>query len=1099
MSVLKEVLAETYLPKAAEDGTKKRTKVDDLVDFEKQIQAKWAEAKVFEVDGEEEKAPKYMATCPYPYMNGRLHVGHMFTISKSCFAVFYHRLKGEKALYPFGFHCTGMPIKACADKLKDDLARFGPTGPPRPSEEEMTAARDAMKQLLQDQLKARTDKKAPAKGKGKGKAKAAPKGDPTKHTSKRSKAESKKGVGATQWEIMRTLGLTDEEIACFTDPQHWLKYFPQHCKADLDAVAAGVDWRRSFITTDANPYYDSFVRWQFILLSERNKLIFGKRPTIFSPKDGQPCMDHDRKSGEGVGVTTYSIIKMRVQEPLPEVLAPVKDFEVYAVPATLRPETMYGQTNCWVQPNGKYGAFQINDKEVFICSHRAARNMAFQGLSVEAGKVTCLVEEILGSQLVGCELNAPLSAMGKVRMLPMATVSMGKGTGVVTSVPSDSVDDYTNLKFLQDKEKIRNDLGVQESWVTEIEIKPIVETPLGDLSAIAAHKKYKISSPKDTQKLLDAKDETYKGAFYQGKMLVGEFAGQMIQDCKEAIVAKLVADNFAAPFHEPDGEVISRSGDECVVAITDQWYLNYGDEEWKTSAKKALEQMKTFHPESEQKLARTIDWLHEWPCSRTYGLGTKLPCDEKWLIESLSDSTIYMAYYAISHFLQGDIYGQTQGSAGIPPEKMTREVYDYIFLGTAYPADCGIEEAMLAKLRQEFNFWYPMDMRASGKDLLSNHLTFAIFNHTAIWPDEPERWPQGIRSNGHMKLNNEKMSKSTGNFLTVVDCVELFGADATRYTIAQAGDGGDSDANFECDVANKAILKLHTTITRAEQLLAADSRLSEEREADSFADKSFANEISRVLAEADAAYEDCQFRAAAILTHREMNRIYGVYKAQCDAAGCKMATSLVRRFVESQAIMAVPITPHWSERIWQLLGNAGFAVQAAWPAAASVDDLTLKRTEYIRRCLDQWVLDVQKSKKPVKGAVVVVATAFPEWQQQTYANALKAVVDGLAAAETAGIAALKADPQLRRHMKLAGPLTKSLIESVGELAAKQVRCTFAFDEVALLKENLAYISATLSSVRKNSKDDFSVSISTTLDPKAKNQALPYQPILNVVV
>lgn len=1072
--------------------------MDDLVDFEKEIQAKWAEARVFEVDGGAEKSAKFMATCPYPYMNGRLHVGHMFTVSKSCFAVFYHRLKGEKALYPFGFHCTGMPIKACADKLKNDLDRFGPSGPPRPSPEEQKEAQETMKAMLQQQLQQRTTKKVAAKGTGKGKVS---KGDPTKHTSSKSKAESKKGVGNTQWEIMRTIGLDDEEIIKFTDPQHWLQYFPVHCKADLDAVGAGIDWRRSFITTDANPYYDSFVRWQFTLLSERNKLVFGKRPTIFSPKDGQPCMDHDRKSGEGVGVTTYSIIKMRLLEPLPAVLEPAKAFEIYAVPATLRPETMYGQTNCWVSPTGKYGVFQINDKEAFICSHRAARNLAFQGLSVEPGKVTCLVEEVLGQDLVGCMLNAPLSAMGQVRMLPMATVSMGKGTGVVTSVPSDSVDDYTNIKFLQDKEKIRNDFNVQEEWVSSIEITPILETPLGNLSAIAAHKKYKISSPKDAAKLAEAKEETYKAAFYQGKMLVGDFAGQMVQECKEAIVQQLVDANQAAPYHEPDGEVISRSGDECVVAITDQWYLNYGDEDWKTITKKVLEKMRTFHPEAEQKMARTIDWLHEWPCSRTYGLGTKLPCDESWLIESLSDSTIYMAYYTIAHLLQGDFYGQSSGLADIPAEKMTREVYDYIFLNAAYPAECGVEEEKLQRLRKEFNFWYPMDMRASGKDLLSNHLTFTLFNHAAIWPDQPEKWPLAIRSNGHMKLNNEKMSKSTGNFLTVVDSVELFGADATRYTIAQAGDGSDSDANFECDVANKAILKLHTTITRAEALLAADSKLVEEREQNSFADRCFSNEISRILIEADAAYEDCQFRAASILTHREMNRVYGVYKAQCDAVSRKMNAALVRRFVESQAIMAVPITPHWSEKIWQLLGNEGFAVQARWPADLAVDELTSKRTEYLRKCLDQWVLDVQKNKKQVKGVGIVVATAFPEWQQQTYANALKAVMDGMAAAEASAIASLKADSQLRRHMKLAGPLTKRLIESVGEMAAKEVRCTFAFDELDLLSDNLPYISATLSAVRKNPKEQFEITISTTntSDPKAKNQALPFQPLLNIIV
>lgn len=34
-------------------------------------------------------------------------------------------------------------------------------------------------------------------------------------------------------------------------------------------------------------------------------------------------------------------------------------------------------------------------------------------------------------------------------------------------------------------------------------------------------------------------------------------------------------------------------------------------------------------------------------------LGTKLPWDEQWLIESLSDSTIYNAYYTIAHLIQG--------------------------------------------------------------------------------------------------------------------------------------------------------------------------------------------------------------------------------------------------------------------------------------------------------------------------------------------------------------------------------------------------------------------------------------------------------------
>ena len=118
----------------------------------------------------------------------------------------------------------------------------------------------------------------------------------------------------------------------------------------LQSMGLHVDWRRTFITTDVNPYYDAFVRWQFVRLKEREKVKFGKRYTVFSPRDGQPCMDHDRSSGEGVGPQEYTLVKMAVREPYPEALKAVSGSKVYLVAATLRPETMYGQTNCWVQP-----------------------------------------------------------------------------------------------------------------------------------------------------------------------------------------------------------------------------------------------------------------------------------------------------------------------------------------------------------------------------------------------------------------------------------------------------------------------------------------------------------------------------------------------------------------------------------------------------------------------------------------------------------------------------------------------------------------------------------------------------------------------------
>merc|ERR1712025_1356444 len=58
-------------------------------------------------------------------MNGRLHLGHAFTLTKSEFAAGYWRLKGKKVLFPFSFHCTGMPIQAAANKLKREIEKYG--------------------------------------------------------------------------------------------------------------------------------------------------------------------------------------------------------------------------------------------------------------------------------------------------------------------------------------------------------------------------------------------------------------------------------------------------------------------------------------------------------------------------------------------------------------------------------------------------------------------------------------------------------------------------------------------------------------------------------------------------------------------------------------------------------------------------------------------------------------------------------------------------------------------------------------------------------------------------------------------------------------
>jgi hypothetical protein len=95
-----------------------------------------------------------------------------------------------------------------------------------------------------------------------------------------------------------------------------------------------------------------------------------------------------------------------------------------------------------------------------------------------------------------------------------------------------------------------------------------------------------------------------------------------VQEAKPLIKEQLISEGRAIPYAEPEGVVISRSGDECVVALTDQWharipifpsrylvliialrltglrYLTYGEPQWKEQAFKALEKLNTYNEES---------------------------------------------------------------------------------------------------------------------------------------------------------------------------------------------------------------------------------------------------------------------------------------------------------------------------------------------------------------------------------------------------------------------------------------------------------------------------------------------------------------------
>lgn len=1067
---------------------------DHLRGIEKRIQQEWADKKVYETDCTPGK-PKFFITFPYPYMNGRLHLGHAFSLTKAEFTTRFQRLQGKTALFPFAFHCTGMPIQAAANKLRDEMLKFG-CPPVFPSDEPSENSVDS------ETVPEEKDAAAAIAAKSKG---------------KKTKLIVKGAAGKQmrQWEILQKM-VPEDEIHLFADPLKWLEYFPPYGASDLQAFGSAIDWRRSFITTSVNPYYDAFIRWQFNRLKLGNRIKFGKRANVYSALDGQVCADHDRASGEGVGCQEYTIIKLLVLEPYPAgspLNSPtLSGKKIFLAPATLRPETMYGQTNCFVLPEGDYGAYEINTGDVLIISARSAKGMAHQGLMKEWGQCECLVE-MKGTDLLGLALKAPNAQYKRVYTLPLLTISMGKGTGVVTSVPSDAPDDYAALKELQDKPLWREKFGLTAEMVDPFKVVPIIEIEgYGNMSAVVMCERLDIKSSKDTEKLKKAKDEVYLKGFYEGVMLVGQCKGMKVCDAKPIIRQALMDSGDALPYYEPESTVMSRSGDECIVALTDQWYLAYGEADWQDTVLKHINSsnFNGYNDKIMEHFDLVLHWLKEWACSRQFGLGTLLPWDQKWVIESLSDSTIYMAYYTIAHFIHGGIdnlSGTTGSPNGIKPDDLTDEVFNYIFLAMPLPSDfdCNIAKDLLDGMRKEFEYWYPMDLRVSAKDLIPNHLTMSLYNHVEIWKDRPEFWPRGIYCNGHIMVDAEKMAKSKGNFLMLLECVEEYSADATRFALADAGDSME-DANFDRSVANQAVTYLYNEEEWIKSALSEKAAGKLRTGEMMFMDKAFDAEMDFLIDATFVEFEKLCYRDGIHRCWFDMTIVRDMYREWSKGCDVPMHESIVMRYINALIVMMAPITPHWSDNIWQLLGREGTVCDASWPLFTPYDRLIRKQFIFFRDLLKNARQMFLKAKIPAssntKGAAIYIASIYSE-KKIVLLKYLQSICDNNGNLPTDVLKAMKEflenDPDLKKDTKVLMQFGAFMRDEAKERGLDALATEMAFDQKAIIQENIAYLKKALDLIELgifNVEDEGEY---PAVDKKKAEMAVPGKPAYNFYV
>jgi leucyl-tRNA synthetase len=405
--------------------------------------------------------------------------------------------------------------------------------------------------------------------------------------------------------------------------------------------------------------------------------------------------------------------------------------------------------------------------------------------------------------------------------------------------------------------------------------------------------------------------------------------------------------------------------------------MAYGDPEWAGIVKKHIHDQGNFNGYNDaimEKFDFVLGWLGEWACTRQFGLGTQLPWDTQWVIESLSDSTVYMAYYTIAHYLHGDIsnLSGTTSPAGIKAEDLTDDVFNYVFLAKELPAGVSLgpslSQEMVNNLKSEFEYWYPWDLRVSARDLIPNHLTMSLYNHVEIWKDRPEMWPKGIYCNGHIMVDAEKMSKSKGNFLMLLECVEEYSADATRFALADAGDSME-DANFDRSVANNAISYLFTEETYMREVMAESKAGSLRTGPFNFMDETFNNEMHHLIESAHHDFEAMCYRDGIHRCWYDFMIARDLYRDWGTRCNVPLHKDVMERFVRAVVVMMAPITPHWSEELWSICEipdaegpKAGTVCDAKWPAFEPYDRLVRKKYNFFRDFVKNARLGLMKTK-----------------------------------------------------------------------------------------------------------------------------------------
>jgi leucyl-tRNA synthetase len=733
--------------------------------------------------------------------------------------------------------------------------------------------------------------------------------------------------------LLKQNGCTDDDIKRLIDPVEVVNYFSTVYVDDYwKRFGFLIDYTRLMNTVSEG--YKKFIQWQFHKLHEKHLLIQKPHFAPYCPNCGPVAVDKsetDVAQGGSAEILDFTVLKFTL-----------KDGTILPA-ATLRPETIFGVTNMWVNPHVEYHTAQVNN-ETWVCSKECLQKLMYQYDTVKPLQKTIKGIDLIGKSCIVPEINREVPILAGVFADPAVA------TGIVMSVPAHAPYDW--IALVESKKPIHA-------------IKIIDVKGFGDNPAKEACEQLSIKSQTETEKLNEATDLVYKKEFHTGILneKCGQYAGIKISEIKDTVKNDLIQKNLATTMKEFSESVICRCKEKVMIKqIPDQWFIKYSDTQLTQESKDYATTMNIYPQEYKDELPKILDWFGDRAAIRRGSwLGTEFPYKKDWIIEPISDSTLYPAYYILSSYVN---------QKKITAEEMINEFFDYVFLGIGTP-----KNELWKTIKSDFDYWYPVDINLGGKEHKTVHFPVYIMNHVAIMPEQKR--PQGIFVHWWVtQKGKEKISKSKGGAEPIVEAAVTYGVDAMRLYYLHIG-SPFVDIEWDPDAVMKYKNRMVSIWKLVKQL--ALLRDQQQENLDNWLKSMLQRRIQKIL----TAFETLDLRVSSNEIFFEIQKDLQWYLKR-GGANKKLLDTYIRAWI----LLMAPITPHLAEELWMTQGQKHFVSNELYP---TFDPQQISEKDEVGEYLLIRVIEdtneIIKVTKMTPKKICIYTS--PSWKQQIFRKALE--------------------------------------------------------------------------------------------------------------